>query len=90
MALPKDRTHIALNLRVQAEANDLLQQRAAAVAAELGEDALYLQVHDELVVEVPVEQVKAAGDVLQRLMLTPFMGVEMRGEVKMHGERWGK
>jgi hypothetical protein len=83
------RKHIALNTAVQSEGADILQTRAQVVAEALGEDALWLQLHDELVVEVPIVDEELASAAL-RLMFTPFLGVPMTGEVTVLGSRWRK
>jgi hypothetical protein len=84
-----DKSYRALNSRVQAEASDVLQVRAALVGEALGASALWLQLHDELIVEVTPERVPEAMAALE-LMLTPFEGVPMTGTPVVMGERWSK
>jgi len=88
-AVAPGKSYRALNSRVQGEASDVLQVRAVAVADVLGQSALWLQLHDELIVEVTPERVPEALAALE-LMLTPFEGVPMTGVPTVLGPRWTK
>jgi DNA polymerase-1 len=88
-AVAPGKSYRAPNSRVQGEASDVLQVRAVAVADVLGQSALWLQLHDELIVEVTPERVPEALAALE-LMLTPFEGVPMTGVPTVLGPRWTK
>jgi len=79
----------ALNSRVQGEASDVLQIRAKAVADILGKQALFLQLHDEIIVEVPTADTDKAIAALESI-LTPFEGVPITGTPTVLGPRWTK
>ncbi len=87
---PRLGPHAVLNNRVQAEASDVFYEAVARVAKVLGAEALYLGVHDELVVSVPGNQTAAALLVLEREMNTIFRGVPIRGTASELGRSWRK
>ena len=83
---------IAVNSVVQGSAADLIKKAMLAVAAalpkEVPEGRMILQIHDELLLEVPEASALAAGALLER---------EMRGAMTLrvplevawsHGKRW--
>ena len=83
---------IAVNSVVQGSAADLIKKAMLAVAAalpkEVPEGRMILQIHDELLLEVPEASALAAGALLER---------EMRGALTLrvplevawsHGKRW--
>jgi len=87
---PKKGLHAALNNRVQAESADIFWAAVARVAAVLGAKALYLGVHDELVVSVPANRSEWARIVLEREMNTVFRGVPITGAAVVIGRSWRK
>jgi len=82
--------HTLLNSRIQAHSADLLYAATARAADALGREALWLTVHDELVVHVPAREADAAREVLASVMPTSVSGVPLSGEAKVLGAAWGK
>jgi DNA polymerase-1 len=70
---------MALNAPIQGSAADIIKKAMVALDAELGSGGLggvlLLQVHDELVLEVPVERAEEAAALTRRIMEG---GVELR------------
>ncbi len=67
---------IALNTPIQGTAADIIKLAMLAVARVLAEEhleaRLLLQIHDELVFEVPVDQVERTGKVVRKAMESAF------------------
>ena len=83
---------IAVNSVVQGSAADLIKKAMLAVASRLPEEIsdgrLLLQIHDELLVEVPDSCALAAGALLEREM-RGAMSLRVPLEVSWsHGKRW--
>ena len=83
----------AINAPIQGTAADIMKIAMLHVAAALGEAGLrgkmILQVHDELVIEAPTEEVSETAEVVQRAMENCFeMSVPLATEAK-YGPNWG-
>ncbi len=52
-------------------------------------DALWLFVHDEVIVHAPAEVADQVRDTLQAVMTTTFRGVAITAEAEILGTPWG-
>ncbi len=82
----------AMNTPIQGSAADIIKLAMVKVAARLKREglraALILQVHDELIVEAPIEEVAAASVILKEEMEGAYkMSVPLVAEVK-EGASW--
>jgi DNA polymerase-1 len=85
-----NRTYANSNYMIQSLARDLLVEAAYRFVMEKGyADALYLLIHDELVVQVPIEQAERAAADLRDAMTTTYRGVPIEADVEVLGARWG-
>ena len=82
--------YAVLNARVQAVAADLLYAGVSRVAAELGDAALWLSIHDEVVVQVADAESERARRVLESAMPSTISGVPVTGVATVLGTRWIK
>jgi len=82
--------HTVLNSRVQGHAADTMYAATTRVAAVLGPEALWLAIHDELVLQVPLDEAENARQVLEREMPTDINGVPLGGTATILGPVWGK
>jgi hypothetical protein len=89
LARTSEKPYRMVNWTVQGTAADLFKQITLCVAARLPQDALYLPVHDELVVQVPVGLERAAVEVLGEAMTTEMAGVPITGSPVILGDRLG-
>jgi len=80
----------AVNWAVQGSAADIFKTCTMAAAAALPRDALWLPVHDELIVQVPAGSELAAAETLRAAMTTTLNGVPITGTPLILGERWCK
>lgn len=84
---------VAVNTPIQGTAADIVKRAMLKVARRLKEDRLQsrllLQVHDELILETPPEEVEQAKALLMEEMSTAVqLSVPLRVSVET-GERWG-
>ncbi|MGO4382618.1 DNA polymerase [Specibacter sp. RAF43] len=89
LAETRDKPYRMVNWTVQGTAADLFKQITLRVAAGLPRDALYLPVHDELVVQVPAGLEQNALQVLGDAMTTEMAGVPITGTPVILGPRLG-
>lgn len=88
MDQPGDPRHFrAVNWIVQGTAADIFKMATARVVDALGPKALWLPIHDELVIQVPEAQRAQALDALQ-LMETKIGDVSIPVEAKVLGTHW--
>lgn len=87
---PRRGAYAALNNLVQANASDIYYEAIARVAAVTGPKALYLGVHDELVLHVEESRAEWAAGVLNEHMPVVFRGVPIIGEAQILGRAWRK
>ena len=89
----------AINAPIQGTSADLIKRAmvrmpGALAAAGLDNVRMLLQVHDELVFEVPEGQADAAGEVIRRVMMdagAPVLSLSVPLEVEIGvGKSWGK
>jgi DNA polymerase-1 len=86
-----DRTYANSNYMIQSVSRDLLVEAAARFVIDKGyTDALWLLVHDEIVIQVPANQSEQAALDLQAAMTTTYRGVTIEADVTVLGDRWGK
>jgi hypothetical protein len=51
--------------------------------------AVWLVIHDEIILDVPEDQAQAACTALEAAMSTTFLGAPITAEAKIFGPRWG-
>lgn len=88
----KPRPHRAVNWTVQGTAADVLKQVTARVADLLGPQALWVPIHDELILQVPdtAEGREQGLGALQEAMNFDFRGVPITATPEVVGHRWFK
>ncbi len=84
-----DRMYANANYLIQSTARDLLVEalRRYLSRAEY-RDSLMFPIHDELVVQVPRENVSGAAAWLEEAMTLDFMGVPITAHVEVYGTHW--
>jgi len=82
---------MAINMPVQGTAADIMKLAMVAVAKRLPANIkLLLQVHDELVLEVPIKEVKATARLVKEIMENVYeFSVPIKAEVEA-GDNWGE
>jgi len=88
----KPRPYRAVNWTVQGTAADVLKLVTARVADRLGSAALWVPIHDELILQVPdtAEGRESGLDALQEAMNFSFRGVPITATPEIIGRRWYK
>lgn len=90
------KTYANMNTEIQSSARDLLVDAWWRLAVEHGKDQwVWMPIHDELVIQVPVEQAQEALDLLKECMTMVFMGVPIDCQVELLAgddgvSRWAK
>ena len=85
-----DKPYRAVNWVIQGTAADLFKRITVKVAETLGRDALWLPVHDELIVQAKAGEEQAALEALRDAMTTEINGVPITGTPVVIGTSWGK
>ena len=89
--LPPDAAYKTANLLIQSSARDLYGQGVRRAAIALGTDALWLPIHDELLVLAPRgHQTQIATQLQEAMTIQTPAGIELTGEPEIFGGRWGK
>jgi DNA polymerase-1 len=60
------------------------------IVREFGVQALWLFVHDEVLLHVPNDQADDAAKRVQDIMHTVFYGIPIDAEAEVLGGRWGR
>jgi DNA polymerase-1 len=89
-AIDPNRTYANTNYHIQGAARDLFADALLRLRAAGWGDALWLVIHDEIILQVPEEQAEAACAALENAMNTTFMGVPITAEAEVIGKRWGR
>lgn len=89
--IPSDpeRRYANLNYLIQSTARDLFVVAVERIVAEFGPDALWMFVHDEVILHVPVNEADDVAKRVQDLMHTVFYGIPLDAEAEVLGGRWG-
>lgn len=84
--------YAALNYMIQSTARDLLVIAVYRLIHQLGipEKAIWMLVHDEVVLQVPEHMAEEIAAEAQECMETTLYGIPIVAEFKIHGKRWGK
>jgi hypothetical protein len=82
--------YLARNWRVQGAAADLFRACCAGAARQLGAEAMWLPVHDELVCQVPAGEADSAARALAAELAPRLGDVQLRAAPTVYGDRWGK
>lgn len=89
--IPSDpeRGYANLNYLIQSTARDLFVVAVERIASEFGAGALWLLVHDEVILQVPTQDADEVSKRVQDLMHTIFYGIPIDAEAEVLGARWG-
>ncbi len=79
-----------MNYEIQGTAYDLFTAGTLRAAEALGNDAIWLTVHDEVLAEVPEEDAEYAAFVLGEALSTEFKGVKCPAVGQVVGRNWRK
>ncbi len=82
--------YMAVNWVVQGTAADVFKRLTIAAAERLPQDALWLPIHDELLVQVPAADAEATRTVLAEVFSTTFRGVPITGTPTAAQTKWVK
>lgn len=85
-----DAPYRAVNWVIQGSASDLFKTITLDVSARLGVDALWMPVHDELIVQVELRREAEATEALRQAMTMTIAGVQITGTPEVLGDRWVK
>jgi DNA polymerase I len=83
------RTYANLNYYVQGTARDIFADALLRLRDAGWGEWLWLVVHDEIILQVPLGQEQAACAALEAAMNTTFLGVPITADAKVIGPRWG-
>lgn len=89
-AIDPNRTYANTNYHIQGAARDLFADALLRLRAAGWGDALWLVIHDEIILQVPEEQAEEACAALEAAMNCQFMGVPITAEAEVVGKRWGQ
>jgi DNA polymerase-1 len=85
----RDRTYRGINSACQGSGRDILMDTEDRVC-ELGyEEAIVLDIHDEILFMLPVKGLRQALLDLRRAFQVPFKGVKVTCDIEVYAERWG-
>ena len=82
-----DAPYRAVNYVIQGTAAAIFKVGTQRVIETLGEQALYLPIHDEIIIEVPADQAEHAREALETAMTGEIFGVTVRGTAHVLGDR---
>ena len=82
-----DAPYRAVNYVIQGTATAIFKVGTQRVIETLGEQALYLPIHDEIIIEVPTDQAEHAREALEEAMTGEIFGVTVRGTATVLGDR---
>jgi DNA polymerase-1 len=88
-AVDPDRSYANLNYFVQGTARDIFTDALLRLDEAHWGEWLWLVIHDEIVLQVPVGQEQAACAALEAAMNTTFLGVPITAQAKILGPHWG-
>jgi DNA polymerase-1 len=89
LPLDRNRLYSATNYMCQSSARDVLAQAILEIDDAGMLDYILLPVHDELILDAPVEDAQEIGDEIGRLMTMNFMGVPLTAGPEIGGPNWG-
>jgi DNA polymerase-1 len=90
--LPIDasRRYAATNYMVQSTARDLFVMGGVSIIKAGYSDYLWLPIHDEWILAVPIDEAEAIAEELAGIMYTDFYGTPIAAQGVVIGERWRK
>ncbi|MBA8988849.1 DNA polymerase I-like protein with 3'-5' exonuclease and polymerase domains [Curtobacterium pusillum] len=89
-ALGRSELYKALNWMIQGSAADIFEGGVMRVADAIGPEALFLGVHDELILHVPSARAEYARQVLAEQMPCTLGSVIITGDAEVLGTHWRK
>jgi DNA polymerase I len=80
----------AANYCIQSSARELLVDAVRRLVVDYGVSSewLWLLIHDEIVVQCPVDAVDLVAEVMNNAMTTAYRGVPITADVEILGSRW--
>lgn len=88
-SIDPNRSYASANYFIQGAARDLFADALLRLRVAGWGDALWLVIHDEIILQVPEDQAEQACAALEAAMNTTFMGVPITATAKVLGSRWG-
>jgi DNA polymerase-1 len=92
--IPADprRSYASANYAIQSTARDLLVGAVHALVTRAGLDpsALWLFVHDEVIVQAPTADAERIRDLVRDTMTSTYRGVAISAEAEILGTHWGQ
>ncbi|NEA43507.1 DNA polymerase [Streptomyces sp. SID11385] len=86
-----DRPYANSNYAIQSTSRDLLVAAVHTLCTRHGlADALWLFVHDEVIVQVPEDDAERVRDLLEAVMTTAYRGVPIAADAEILGTHWGR
>jgi DNA polymerase I len=85
-----DKAFASTNYHIQGTARDIFAGALLRLRATGWGDALWLVIHDEIILQVRQDQAEAARAALEAAMTTTFAGVPITAEAQVLGRRWGQ
>lgn len=89
-AVDPDRSYANLNYHIQGTARDVFADALLRLHESDWGDALWLVIHDEIILQVREDEAAQACAALEAAMTTTFLGVPITAEAKVLGARWGR
>lgn len=84
------RPYANLNYMIQSTARDLFVMAVERIVAMFGVEALWMFVHDEVILQVPFGYADAVTEGVGQAMSTVLYGIPVEAEAEVLGVRWGK
>ena len=89
-AIDPDKAYASTNYYIQGAARDLFADALLRLRTAGWGDALWLVIHDEIILQVPHDQATAAYEALEQAMTCEFRGIPITADAKVLGDRWGQ
>ncbi|MGH8933810.1 MAG: DNA polymerase, partial [Egibacteraceae bacterium] len=89
-AVDPDKRYANTNYHIQGAARDLFADALLRLRAAGWGDALWLVIHDEIILQVPEARAQDACAALEAAMTCTFRGVPITAEAKVLGTRWSE
>jgi DNA polymerase-1 len=88
LPLDRDRLYSATNYMIQSSARDVLAQSIVNLHEANLTQYVLLPIHDELLLNLPVENAVEIGKAIDEVMTTDFMGIPLTASADIFGPTW--
>ena len=89
-AIDPDKAYASTNYHIQGTARDLFADALLRLRAAGWGDALWLVIHDEIIMQVPQDRADAARAALEHAMTCVFRDIPITARATVLGPRWGQ